>query len=240
VTQFSAPVEIGTVNAAASDTTIVITLAAAAPAGSLVVTTWQNQGSLGITGGVVDSRSNTYATQITQGAGGLQTLGLTHSVLTTDLQIGDTITATIGGGSAPNRCARAFYVTGSVASPLDQTVKNTANNNTTFTTATSSTLAQADELVVVVFSGGNTATINPSSISGYTQFADILPGNNRCHASAWKTVSDTTGVNATVVWNTTENNSGWILVTFKAAAAAAATTVFCPSNAATAHLLGYL
>lgn len=118
---------------------------------------------------VVDSRGNTYSATPDSGinAGTTVSAALLRGRITTALQIGDTITITIGSSRA-RWAVEINEFDDPVASPLDKTATNAPASSVTLSSGVTAATAQADELVVAAFGfgSGRTITIPPGWSGG--------------------------------------------------------------------------
>lgn len=159
----------GTVNA--SNTVGAVTLAAGARVGQTVVgaIAWESSGgTIPTISSVVDSRGNTWATEVTAGGGGNTTVALAifRTRVTTALQAGDTITVTLT--TARVRWAMQYDT---FSEPLPSALDKTAQNNnpgsaTSLVSGTTAATTQPYELVYAAFGMG--AARSPSIPAGWS------------------------------------------------------------------------
>lgn len=167
---------IGTKTQNSSASSVSITLTAGAPVGSTVLVgiVWEAGGAAGVPtiSAVTDSRSNSYSTTPDVTAGGALNSTVAGAILrtrvTTALEIGDTITVTISGGTRSRWAMQADAFDDVDESPLDKTATtgNTAPSGTSLSTGTTATTSQAHELVYAIFGFGSGRT--PTVPSGWT------------------------------------------------------------------------
>jgi len=210
-----------TANTSSSATTLVYTVVSGSEpvAGNLLVLSAVTSGSRTISS-IVDSRSNTYATADLAAFGTSCTGFVAYSMLTTSLQVGDTITIT--WSSTANSAVNISEWSGiATSSPLDQHTNNNSigtNSVSTFSVGPTGTTAQADELVIAAFGyvGSNSGTAG----SGYTLLTRVQStGTNRSVHAEYQIVAATGAQTATMDINVASSGgTGMAIATFKAAA----------------------
>lgn len=157
--------ELGAAENDASAATLVITLTAGAPVGSLVTVGIGADDNFAVTG-VTDSRGNTYGVVSSAAAANISA-ELWASNVTTALQSGDTITVT-WGGSNPDRAATATAWDGiKTSSPVDRTSANAAKS-TNCNSGDTLTTQQDVELAVGCFHFKEASTDIVSRDNGFT------------------------------------------------------------------------
>lgn len=139
-------------------TTLVIAVAAAPAAGSMVILRIGFRGSATVTiSSVVDSKGNTWAIDVQNNAsGGHAALASTEQDIGT-LTTSDTITITFSAAPANGAASIADEFSGLATTPTDQTQSGTATT-TARAGGTTGTTTQADELVVGCYAGNGTET----------------------------------------------------------------------------------
>lgn len=181
---------LGTKTQNTSASTVAITLTAGAPVGSTVLVgiAWEAGGGTGVPtiSAVTDSRSNTYSTTPDVTAGGALNSTVAGAVLrtrvTTALQIGDTITVTISGGTRSRWAMQADAFDDVDASPLDKTATtgNSSPSSATPSTGTTAATSQARELVYAIFGFGSGRTVTvPSGWTGGPKVETSAGGTDR-------------------------------------------------------------
>src|SRR6185312_10442594 len=171
------PVKIGGAGSTTSaQTSIVAALTVAASVGDLVVFI-ANIGS-GKTGGIpTDTKGNTWNLIAQPTSGTAAGCNVWYSVLTTALTTSDTITTT-WTGSVARRAWTVLKCSGLASGPLDlQGVQTGTGTSISLTTTTS--IAQADELVIAALGWDETASTTSSVMSadtGYTLLDQELAG----------------------------------------------------------------
>ena len=157
-----------TQNTSASSVAITLTAGAAVGATVLVAVVWEAGGGTGVPtiSAVADSRSNSWSTTPDVTAGGATNVTVAGVMLrarvTTALQVGDTITVTISGGTRSKWAMQAdAFDDVNASTPLDQTqtTGNTAPSGTSLATGATATTSQAFELVYAFFGFGSGRTV---------------------------------------------------------------------------------
>lgn len=208
------PTDLGR-NSAGSGTTLAITTAATASAGTLIVVFTGSSADTDAATGVTDSASNSY-TGATASTGNTSSR-IFYCMNATQLASGGTITVTYGNSQA--HYAVAVAVSGvATASALDQ---ETGNNNFSSTglTLTTGTLSQADEIAFAQMMAKSPGTFTEAS--GFTTFTSV-GGTNKLFPS-YKTVAATTAISYAPSLSGAATISE-VIATFKGAAAAATAT----------------
>lgn len=209
------------VSTAAVATTFVITAAAAAPAGSLLVICWGSR--LNVNGalltGVTDSRGNTYTvdrSEFNNTSGSIAAIA--RSVLTTGIQVADTFTLTFSQQVGTPRLFWVEQFSSMAASPFDGAGGNDATATTPPPDASGSvTTTNADDVLIAGFCG---LSMSYATISGFTLFttgAQAVAGP-RDAVFGYKIVSST-GTYSTNS-NTVQGNGPGVIAAYKAAPAA--------------------
>ncbi|WP_141576110.1 hypothetical protein [Actinomadura sp. WMMA1423] len=110
------------------------------------------------------------------------------------MQVGDTITVTVSGGTRSRWCLQADAFDDVDTSPLDQTqtTGNTAPSGTSLSTGSTATTAQAHELVYAIygFGSGRTVTI-PAGWTGGAKVETSAGSSDRALQVAWQYVNAT-------------------------------------------------
>jgi hypothetical protein len=194
---------IGTNVATTGVSSLAVTLTHAVSTGHTVLGAllWEAGGGGGVPtiSSIVDSRGNTWTTTPDASGGGATNttvaVAIVRARITTALQIGDTITVTISGGTR-SKWAAQFDDFDDVnsSSPKDQTATtgNTAPSGTSLTTGATSATAQAYELLYSVFGCGfgKTFTI-PSGWAGSAKVETGATSGHRDLQTAWKYTAST-------------------------------------------------
>lgn len=221
---------IGTKTQSSASSGVAITLTAAAAVGSTVLVSviWEAGGGTGVPtiSAVTDFRSNTYSTTPDVTAGGASNSTVAGAVLrtrvTTALQVGDTITVTISGGTRSRWAMQADAWDDVDASPLDKTATtgNTAPSSASLSTGTTAATAQAHELVYAIFGFGSGRTVTiPGGWTGGAKVETSAGSTDRALQVAWKYV------------NTTATQEGTLTLSSSSTyAAAAATFKYTPTD----------
>lgn len=206
---------IGTANAAAGGTTVVVTTNVAVPPGSLIAIALGVR-TAGSYSGCTDSAGNTYATPLNKTTTG-QTTSTTYSYTTVNLPSGGTITCTSPNTSNKGMIAAAFSATDS--SPLDAASATPTNGSgTTISVGPTGTLACPSvsgncELLFAAWSDLGIGTITEDA--NFTNLGTQTGNSGNTHA-AFKLVTANTAVSYSA-GNTTSNNWAAYLQAFKAA-----------------------
>ena len=155
---------IGTKIQNSSASSVSITLTAAAPVGStiLVGIAWESAaGSVPTISGVTDTGGNSYSTTPTVSANAATTVAVAvlRTRVTTALDIGNTITVTISGGTRGRWAMQADCFDDVDASPLDKTATSTPGSSGSLTSGVTAATVQAQELVYAVFGFGSGRTV---------------------------------------------------------------------------------
>jgi hypothetical protein len=191
---------IGTATGTSSVSTLSVTLTAGALAGHTVIgaVAWESSaGTVPTISSVTDSRGNTWTTTPDVAAGGNSNVTaavvLIRARITTALQVGDTVTVTITGGTRSRWLIQLDDFNDVNTSPLDKT-QHADNPTASASLATGSTAAtaQAYELAVAAFAYGGTHAA-PTVPSGWTGATQLTAGSTtiRNLMVVWKYTSST-------------------------------------------------
>lgn len=189
-----------------------ITVTAAVPVGDMVAVACLNTAALPT--GVSDSRSNTYAAAVTWGNNMWN--ALYYSVLTTALQVNDTITPAFVSGVVEVEAAQFTTIQ---ASPLDKTVTKPGGSGTAMDSGATATLSQASEVVIGIFDQLTVGTAATAG-TGYTLIdsQNISGGTGERLTWVYKDVASTAAATAVATASTSTVWDGGA-ATFKTAAA---------------------
>jgi len=185
----------GTVTTASATGTITVTSGVPSGATVIIGVVWESgAGTIPSVTSIADTRGNTYMVDEDAGGSGNVTLALAilRGRVTTPLQVGDTITVTIG--TTRTRWALVAEAFDDLsATPLDQTAANdNPGSATSLATGTTATTTQASELVVAVFGFGPGRTVTiPAGWSGGTHVETAADSVNRAVQLTWQYVSTT-------------------------------------------------
>jgi hypothetical protein len=177
---------------------------------------------------VTDNKGNTWTRDFATASG-----PIAFSVYSAPITTGGTshiVTAAVAGADIINH--DVIEVSGGATGTwLDKTAAN-SGTGTAYTTGSTGTLTQADEIVFVSVGvdTGDSQTITPDAT--YTLLATQPNGAGYVSSGAYKIVSVTTAINH--AWTTTFGSSGWFAgaVTYKATAGVVAVA---PANATHTH-----
>jgi hypothetical protein len=186
---------------------------------------WEAGGGTGVPtiSSIVDSRGNTWTTSPDANAGGaantVVALAIVRTRITTALQVGDTITVTISGGT---RSKWAMQVDDfddiNSSSPLDKTATtgNTAPSGTSLSTGATAATSQNYELLYAVYGTGfgKTFTI-PAGWSGGAKVETANASGNRDLQVAWKYQTSAAAQTGTMTIDSS-STYGACLATYKA------------------------
>lgn len=212
------PVSLGSTTENSGDTNVALTVGSAVSIGDHVIAYFCEDENRTLSS-IADSKGNTWAidVQVTNTFSGGTTgrcIAICSAKITSALTTSDTITATHSGGGGTVKSLGAFSVSGlDTTAHKDLTSTGTGNNGTAWTTGSTGTLSQADELVVTACSGTiNNVTNNPGT---WTEILDRFD-TDLALAAQYKIVSATTAQTGAGTWS---NNVDWAaaIVTYKAA-----------------------
>lgn len=187
---------LGTNTVTTGSTTGGVTIGSAVPAGSLVALTvaWSNDtAAVPTISGTTDTRSNAYTVNASAGAGNSTvSCAIITSLLTTGLQAGDTITATISANRL-RWCLQADSFTGIGA--VDKTAANdNPGSSAAMSTGTTAATTTANELLIACFGFGRgglaTCTLG-AGWSGGSYVTTAAGSVDRALQMGYKTVSAT-------------------------------------------------
>ncbi|NEA22595.1 hypothetical protein [Actinomadura bangladeshensis] len=156
---------IGTKAQSASASSVAITLTAGAPVGSTVLVgiAWESAaGSVPTISAVTDTGGNSYSTtpDVSANAGTTVAVAVLRARVTTALNIGDSITVTITGGTRGRWAMQAdAFDDVDASSPLDKTATSTPGSSASLSSGVTSATVQAHELVYCVFGFGSGRTV---------------------------------------------------------------------------------
>jgi hypothetical protein len=192
---------IGTVTGTSSVSTLSVTLTAGALSGHTVIgaVAWESSaGTVPTISSVTDSRGNTWTTTPDVAAGGNSNVTaavvLIRARITTALQVGDTVTVTISGGTR-SRWAIQLDDFNDVNSGTPKDVTQHADNPTpsaSLSTGATAATAQNYELAVAAFAYGGTHAA-PTVPSGWSGASQLTAGTStiRNLMVIWKYTSST-------------------------------------------------
>jgi hypothetical protein len=183
--------------------------------GNLIIVCLNTYTGVPGTTAITDAKGNTY-TRDFQYAVGLLTQTYYSAPITTG---GTAHTITIGAGFEIANLDAVEVSGAATSSPFDKSASNTATS-TAYSTGSTGTLTQADEIVIVSVGvdTGDTATITEDA--SYTLIGEMESGSFYVSNTAYKIVSATTAINH--AWTTTFVSTLWFATaaTYKAAGAA--------------------
>lgn len=189
---------IGTGTVSSGSSTGAITLTAGAAIGETVVVGlgWESGvGAIPTITSVVDDAGNTYTVDRTAGGAGNSTVAvaLARAGVTSALDVGDTITVTISGGTRARWALVAeSFDDVAASSPLDKTAAVDNGNDSSLTSGTTAATTQADELLVALwgFGQGRTVTI-PDGWSGGAKVESAAGSSDRAVQLIYRYVTST-------------------------------------------------
>jgi hypothetical protein len=214
---------IGTATATTAVSSLAITLTAGAASGHTVVGAVVWESSSGTIPGVsvTDSRGNTWAADVSAGAGGNVTVAcaIIRARVATALQAGDTVTITITGGTRNRWAAQLDDFDDVNTTPLDVTAHNdNPGSSTALSSGTTAATVQAYELDYAVFGfalpSARTVTI-PAGWSGSAQVATAAGSANRGLQAIWRYTAATGTQQGTITLDQASTYCGAI-ATYKA------------------------
>lgn len=194
---------IGTGTATTAVSTLAVTLTHAVSTGHTVLGAllWEAGGGTGVPTitSIVDSRGNTWTTTPDANAGGATNttvaVAIVRARITTALQVGDTITVTISGGTRSKWAAQYDdFDDVNASTPKDQTATtgNTSPSGTSLSTGATSATAQAYELLYAAFGCGfGKAFTLAGGWSGSAKVETGATSGNRDLQVAWQYTSST-------------------------------------------------
>lgn len=203
------PLTLGSFNVGGSATTVTLTTTADAPAGhAIIVGVYAASTTISLSS-VTDSAGNTYVIDASRIPATLARRVYIASCLNpVNLPLGGTITATYSASLSGIKNITALTCSGlKLTGAFDQTSGNDANSNT-WSTGTTPTLSQADELAVA-FACSSSGTASTTS-APFTELADF--STNRC-VMAYNITSATTGIGASGTWGS--NEWGAVIATYR-------------------------
>lgn len=153
-----------------------ITVPFAVPIGHtlIIACVWESAaGAVPVISSVVDSRSNTYTTtpDASVNAGTTVSCAILRGRITTALQVGDTITITIGSSRARWAVEIDQFDDIIAASPLDKTATNAPASSANLSSGVTAATAQASELAVAIFGFGAGRTV--TDLGGWSGGAKV-------------------------------------------------------------------
>lgn len=214
--------EIGRNSAPSGGTTLVITVGQAVPAGSCVIVCCGRTTNSIALSSVTDSRSNTYAIDVTRtSSSGARSGNIARSIISTALQVDDTITLTFGS-SVSSMGAVAMAFSGIASSPFDVSASDDAGTGTTASSGDVPTPAESYELQIgLVFESGgssDTFTATESWNARSRLHWDQGGGVNRAVNAMWRVVSSKEAVAGWRANGTLNTSRAWMAAigTYKA------------------------
>jgi hypothetical protein len=196
---------------------------------AIIVAVHVGSASITITG-VSDTAGNTYTQSVHLLPATSQHIYL-FSCPNASALSGGTITAATSGTTSSQRAMHAVSVSGlATSSLLDKTSTNESASGPVWSTGSTGTLAQAEEIAVAV-GYVNASTANTPD-SGWTESLDTQISTNRRFVVEYQVVSSTSALNA----GGTAGSAAWgaIIATYKGAASGTPATVTAGTAAATA------
>ena len=146
----AAVTQVGSGGNAVISTTAVATTTAAVPADTVVAVLTANRNVNGVAVSCADSRGNTYVLTASGdygSAGNFPATAIFTTVLTTALQIGDTVTVTYPGAGNSRKAVSVLRLDGVGASAVDQTA-NAQGQSATPSCGTTATTTEEEEIVL--------------------------------------------------------------------------------------------
>lgn len=213
--------EVGKGQQAGAGSTLVVTVASAPAANSLVV------GRVCVDGGqtvssVADTRGNTWLVDIQTTAGPCASI-ISTTQQVAKLQASDTITVTLGGSTGQTAAIfDEFSGVDTSATRVDKTATGSAAT-TARDAGTTAATTQNDELVVGCFVIGNTETSLTAGAT-YSDFTTKFTGTATSTEGVYKIVSATGAQNPTATGS--NNSSKGCVATYKQAASVATSTLY--------------
>ncbi len=210
------PVTIGS-NAATgiNSATLVLTTTAAVSAGDqIVVLIYVASNSIAFSS-VTDSVGNTYTIDAMKAhTSSARRIGIASARAATTLPLGGTITLTIASSSSANKGIAAVSVSGLEATGYVDATSTNEGTGTGWSTGSSGTLAQADEIAIACAYSGTTTANAPAG--AWLELYDFTAGSQR-NAMEYQIVAATTALDAGGTWG----NSNWagVLATYKGVSA---------------------
>lgn len=189
--------------------TIAYVTASAHPVGSLMVLLF-SVGSQTISS-VVDTRSNTWTAQASNPSGASRHY-LYTSILTTALQVGDTITITLSTATGRRACALVRIDNGTLGAALDASgVVNNIGTTTSPAVTTSAATTNARDVVFGAYGSNTTGITFVSESAGWTAIGDgLTSGGTLVHYSY--TIVSATGTQTFLITINTGSSGGELLV----------------------------
>lgn len=228
------PVEVGSGQWTAG-ATIAITLTANVPAGATLVLFSNVLGAGSVNtpvSAVADAASNPWAVGLNKGqSSGPEDTDIWFGRMNTGLSSGGTVTVTYSG-TLGNGIASLAYITGlDTTAPLDKTV-GAVGSSTAPSSGATATLSQASEIAVGVVGRYNAAsTVTLTGIGSFTAMTKKTLSSGTTRNTIWPAYQIVSATTALTYSGTLSTTGVWeaILVTFKAAAAAAAARTLPPT-----------
>lgn len=150
-------------SSASLSSTYVYTMSSAIGTGKLIIVVGAHGNSGNITG-VADSRGNVYAVNQTRASAISGSIGIAMAPCTVALQPGDTITIT--WSSTSTNIAGVGFITGAISNTAAAYDTGTAGGGTSTTASGSTTLSQANEIVIA---GITQSSASVTEGNGFTQ-----------------------------------------------------------------------
>ncbi len=211
-------------NTGGAVSSLVLTLTGTAAAGDMVHVDVFHDGASTITISVADSRSNTYQQDIYTSVSGGSTVHCAQfsSILTTALQVGDTITITYSSSSTGSTAGLAYQVSGIVGSSWkDQSLGTALQANGTTPSSGNVTTTQASEIIFGVLAHDSTATTTAGT--NFTKLDELFPVSNRALFVEYRIVA-ATGTYAATATFSGSSAARTTIATYKIAAVTSAKT----------------
>jgi hypothetical protein len=208
------PASLGFNQTAAIGTTVAITGVTVAAGDAIIVACHVGSATVTITG-VTDSAGNTYTKDVELLPATSQHIYIWSCPNAAALSSGS-ITATISTSSSAQRAIHAVSVSGLASSSIKDKTSTNEATSATWTSGSTGTLTQADELAFA-FAYSNAATANTPD-AGWTETQDTQISTNRRFICEYQIVSAATALNA----GGTVGNAGWgaVIATYLAASTA--------------------
>ncbi|TDB88362.1 hypothetical protein E1264_11820 [Actinomadura sp. KC216] len=208
---------LGTATVEASNTVGAVTVGQAVAAGRTVLgaVVWsQDNTTIPSISSVTDSRGNTYAVDEDAGSGNsTASCAIFRGRVTTPLQVGDTITVTIGAGRQ-RWCLQANAFDDVIVSPLDRTQANdNPGSSSSLSTGTTAVTQQARELAYGVYGFGRGSDQNITATGGWNadaQVNTVSASTKRGLQVAWIYLNSTAAVEGTATTSAPTTYSGCV------------------------------
>lgn len=204
------PVSLGTASAASAGTTITLTFGSAVAVGDTVILFVGCDTTGKTVSTIVDTRSNTWATDATSNATQPAGAYIISTVVSTGIQVSDTVVVTLSGSTA-DRMIAGISVTGMAASSiLDKASAAAQGTATSWSSAATAVTANANDLVVGLAVENDSALLTGvTSSAGWTKIHDFGNSDGVYLTSQYQIVSATAAYTATGTWAGTGVTPRW-------------------------------